>query len=223
MHTIKFGELPDKFDSYMILKHADGRKNIVNINSNTVKTTNLEIPSNKPRLQSDNISDKPFSPSDTSFNTTQTRACPSRGPEKLILSTNLNERSKNCIDKLKKTNEKRSLTNVKITVPGKSGSGTATHRATKPNEDVLKKQMLDSDIIDSSNDLRRKTLIVKLSDVIVNKSVKVDATDSLERTKRKSPLVKPGPSSKKQKLVTDKCDTSPGSLRSVRKTGMNRT
>lgn len=196
MHTNKFGELPRSFDTYMILKDKDGVKNITNIKSNSVPNTNRQINSDKP-LQSVKVSDKPSSFSEKTL--------------KIQITANKNPE---IIDNTKKTKDKKSLTNAMVIFPGKSNTGTSTDTA---KEDVLKKLMLDSDILELPGDLRRKKILDKMSERIAQKSERVESTDSLKPTKRKNPLVKAGPSPKKEKPVTEKSDTARVNLRSVRK------
>lgn len=202
MHNNKYRNLPGNFTSYMVIKDKDGMQNIVDIKNNSVPSViNPGIDSDKnrlqrdkPRIYSDKVSDKP--PSDKSLNASVIQR---RAP------TLRNE----IIDCTKITNKKKSL--IKVTLPIKSITET-TDKVTTPKKDVLKKLMLDSDILELKIDLCKNEL-----ETIVDNS---EATDSLKTIKRKSPLVKPGPSPKKQKRVADKCD---GTLRSVRKAVKDRT
>lgn len=207
MHTTKFGELPGSFDNYMILKDKEGRKNIMNIKSTIVPSTNLHQNSDK---TCGNVADKPVNLSDRSFNTPVGRG---RAPEKPILPKSLKkspEVNNEMVDSTKVTNEEKSATNFKITLPPK---GPPTDKAPKAKEDVLSKLMLDSDIVELHDDLRReKILLEEMSETIDN--MNEVTPDSLKALKRRSLLLKPGPSAKKQKTVTDNACVT---LRSVRK------
>lgn len=210
MHNNKYRNLPGNFNSYMVIKDKDGMKNIVDIKSNSVPSVintgidssknrfQRDKPSVKPRIYSDTVSDKPQRDKSLNASVFQGRA-----------PTLNNE----IIDNTKVTNKKMSL--LKVNLPGKSITET-TDIVTTPKKDVLKKLMLDSDILELKIDLCKKEL-----ETIDDNS---EATDSLKTIKRKSPLVKPGPSPKKQKPVADKCDdTTRVTLRSVRKAVKDRT
>lgn len=210
MHSNKFGELPKSFDSYMILKYADGRKNIININSNAASATNNQMNSNKPRSQSDKVSEKALNSSDNSL----------KAPVKPILPINLNKISENHMyndmnDNTKKTIENKSQKNVNVPLLGKSDAGIDA--GTKVNEDVLQKNILDLDPeLDCS--LRGKRLLDNMSETNAKNSVE---TTVLKTRKRKSLFEKPGPKSKNKKPVMDDLNTSPVTLRSVRKAVKN--
>lgn len=209
MHINKFGDLPNSFDSYMVLKDEDGKKNLMKIHSKVVPSTNPQAYSNKSRLQSDNVPEKPIS-----LNT------PGQGHENPALPMNLNKSSdkhmyNEMVDNRKITNDKVTLTNL----PSSINTGTATE-STKTKEDVLGKLMLRSDIIELREDLKN-SLLNNISETIANNSEEMDTLGSIKTMKRKTP-VKPGPSSKKQKPATDN-DTTQVTLRSVRKAAKERT
>lgn len=241
MHTNKFGELPKSFDSYMILKDKDGRKNIMNIKSNPVPTRNLQTKTEIPRIQSDRLPTVPLSDSDKTAtatagrqnNDTDKRPQPSQHvsedsleqispiilykyPGKTIIAKD--------VDKTKI--DKKYLTNVKITVPLQpktnigAPKGSLSKVKKEPRSPVADITDSDSDVdIESIDSLKKK----RLSNTSETKTVssEMETTDSLNALKRRSPLVRlPGPSLKKQKLATaiDKGALSGKSLRSIRKT-----
>lgn len=190
MHGKKFSDLPNSFDSYMIVKDKNGVKNIMNIKSKSVPSANLQ----KKLDRSDIVPEKVVSPK-----------TPNKTPE--------------IIDNTKKTYEKKPLTNLKIILHKKNiapAVPTATNTVTKDKDDVLKKKIADSDILESTDDLRSNKCLDKMTERTVENN-EIEPTDSLKTMKRKSLLIKPGPSSKKQKPVTEKSETTHVTLRSVRK------